>query len=86
MLAAVAFRFIVSTMLPKVSYLTMMDKYLLLGFVALIALVFQNAFATVFEDPDQQDLFDLVFALIFGGTHSVHSISHSIYNLSCEAA
>ena len=45
MLAAVAFRFVVSTMLPKVSYLTIMDYYLLIGFVALIILIFENAFA-----------------------------------------
>lgn len=43
MLAAVAFRFVVSTMLPKVSYLTFMDYYLLTGFIALIVIITENA-------------------------------------------
>jgi len=58
-----------STMLPKVSYLTMMDKYLLLGFVALIVLVFENAFAgSVFRGEDREEkenLMDMIFLVTF---------------------
>jgi len=43
MLAAVAFRFVVSSMLPKVAYLTLMDYYLLIGFVMLVILIGENA-------------------------------------------
>merc|ERR1719384_99722 len=66
MLAAVAFRFIVSTMLPKVSYLTVMDYYLLLGFLALILMIAENAIAGIPSLDKFGDDIDLWCALIFG--------------------
>ena len=43
LLAAVAFRFVVASILPKVSYLTLMDYYLIVTFVALTILLFEQA-------------------------------------------
>jgi hypothetical protein len=67
MLAAVAFRFVVSTMLPKVSYLTIMDYYILVGFVALVLLIFENAIVGIssLEQEIRRDI-DYGFALVFG--------------------
>ena len=67
MLAAVAFRFIVSTMLPKVSYLTIMDYYLLVGFVALILMIAENAIVGIPALDESGAAIDLWCALIFGG-------------------
>ena len=63
-------------MLSTVSYLTMMDKYLLLGFIALIVLVAENAFCgSIFQGTDDQEdkenLMDLVFLVTFSGMYSV---------------
>lgn len=54
----------------------MMDKYLLLGFVALIVLVFENAFAgSVFGGEDREEkenLMDMIFLVTFSGI--IHSV------------
>eukprot|EP01083_Nonionella_stella_P063989 166364_1 len=68
MLAAVAFRFIVSLMLPKVSYLTLMDYYLLLGFLALILLIAENAIAGIPALEAYGAAIDLYSAIFFAGT------------------
>ena len=66
MLSAVAFRFVVSSMLPKVSYLTWMDYYILTGFVALILLIGENAFLGIDSiDNDTANAVDLGFAIAF---------------------
>ena len=68
MLAAVAFRFVVSEYLPRVSYLTYMDYYLLTGFVSLVLLIFENAFAGSSRlTPEQADSMDDWCFTIFGG-------------------
>eukprot|EP01084_Bolivina_argentea_P088523 159826_1 len=43
MLTAVAFRYVVTDQLPKVAYLTIMDYYLLFGFIMLTGLIAENA-------------------------------------------
>jgi len=67
MLAAVAFRFVVETMLPKVNYLTLMDYYLLVGFIALTLLIGENAIAGIGDIPsDVRSAIDWGSAIIFG--------------------
>ena len=68
MLAAVAFRFVVETMLPKVNYLTLMDYYLLVGFIALTLLIGENAVAGISALPDDVSIaIDWASAILFGG-------------------
>ena len=66
MLAAVAFMFIVSTMLPKVSYLTIMDYYILVGFGLLMLMIAENAIAGIEGLQDYSDDIDLICAIVFG--------------------
>ena len=67
MLSAVAFRFVVSSMLPKVSYLTWMDYYILLGFVALIIMVGENAIVGFEQISEENAAYvDLVLGGLFG--------------------
>jgi hypothetical protein len=42
-LTAVAFKFVVSQNLPNISYLTLLDKYVLTSFVMLFIVVVENA-------------------------------------------
>ena len=68
MLAAVAFRFVVSTMLPRISYLTLMDKYLLFSFVMIVVLIAENTVVAVdglFKDSTWVSAFDYTFCLGF---------------------
>jgi len=67
MLAAVAFRFVISTMLPKVSYLTLLDYYIIVGFVALTILIGENAICGI-STLDQETTFaiDFLFGACFG--------------------
>eukprot|EP01084_Bolivina_argentea_P318433 552228_1 len=66
MLAAVAYRFIVTQMLPKVSYLTIMDYYILLGFVSVMVLIAENAIAGVQSLDKYGAAIDLWCAILFG--------------------
>ncbi len=74
MLAAVAFQFIVSTMLPKVSYLTVMDYYMLSGFVMLILMVLENAVCGAIESDDVGNAIDLWCSIVFGGMLNIFYI------------
>ena len=68
MLAAVAFRFVVSTMLPRVTYLTIMDKYLLLSFIMIVILIGENTIVAVqglFPSIEWVEAFDWTFSVAF---------------------
>merc|ERR1712013_264177 len=80
MLAAVAFMFIVSTMLPKVSYLTIMDYYILVGFGLLMLMIAENAIAGIEGFTlEYSDDIDLIFAIALGaiwlGIHIVGTVA-----------
>lgn len=60
LLTAVAFKFVVSQSLPTISYLTLLDKYVLSGLVFLGCMAIENAVAAVIPDPDDQKLFDRI--------------------------
>lgn len=68
MLTAVAFRYVVEEMLPKVNYLTLMDYYLLAGFIAVTALMAENALAgwDIFDD-NWKTAFEWTSGIIFLG-------------------
>ena len=81
MLASVAFRFVVSTMLPRVTYLTIMDGYLLLSFISIIALICENTIVGIPNAFSQDAVvaFDYSFAVGFyifwGAIHSLFAIT-----------
>jgi len=60
LLTAVAFKFVVSQSLPTISYLTLLDKYVLSGLVFLCCMAIQNAVVAVIPSPDDQKLFDRI--------------------------
>jgi len=47
LLTAVAFKELVNTYLPQISYLTILDKYVLAGFIMQVLVIVQNAVAKV---------------------------------------
>ncbi len=49
LLTAVAFKFVVSQSLPHISYLTLLDKYVLTSFVMLFFVVVENVAASLLE-------------------------------------
>ena len=78
MLTAVAFRYVITEQLPKVTYLTVMDYYLLLGFIMLTLLIFENAFIGItswepIEKTDTRVSIDTLFAtccvIVWAVTH-----------------
>ena len=62
MLATVAFKFVTSTILPPVSYLTWMDKYMTLMFSVVGFFVFDNAIAGYLGNFTAA--FDYIFAIV----------------------
>ncbi|XP_078360747.1 cys-loop ligand-gated ion channel-like [Oculina patagonica] len=60
LLTAVAFKFVVSQSLPTISYLTLLDKYVLSGLVFLCCMAIENAVAASIPDPDKQKYFDRI--------------------------
>ncbi|XP_068681182.1 cys-loop ligand-gated ion channel-like [Montipora capricornis] len=60
LLTAVAFKFVVSQSLPTISYLTLLDKYVLSGLIFLGCMAIENAVAAVVPNPDTQKWFDRI--------------------------
>ncbi|KAK2553672.1 Cys-loop ligand-gated ion channel [Acropora cervicornis] len=60
LLTAVAFKFVVSQSLPTISYLTLLDKYVLSGLIFLGFMAIENAVAAVIPNPDDQKMFDRI--------------------------
>ncbi|KAJ8037632.1 Gamma-aminobutyric acid receptor subunit beta-2 [Holothuria leucospilota] len=52
LLTAVAFKSVVSSSLPKIPYLTLMDKYVLWSLIIQCLVVLQNAIAVIFAEPN----------------------------------
>eukprot|EP00483_Globobulimina_turgida_P001747 UN01749 len=78
MLTAVAFRYVITEQLPKVNYLTIMDYYLLEGFIMLTLLIFENAFVGItswspIENIHKREEIDVwvatIFCIIWSLTH-----------------
>merc|ERR1711933_88038 len=78
MLTAVAFKYVITEQLPKVNYLTVMDYYLLEGFIMLTLLIAENAFVGIeswkpIETEKTRDQIDnmmtYIFAIVWGITH-----------------
>ncbi|PIK52444.1 putative gamma-aminobutyric acid receptor subunit gamma-2 isoform X2 [Apostichopus japonicus] len=67
LLTAVAFKFVVSSNLPTISYLTLLDKYVLWSLVFQCLMVVQNAVAVVFYKHDMSDIFDYICMGGLGG-------------------
>lgn len=65
LLTAVAFKYVVSQSLPTISYLTLLDKYVLSGLVFLRCMAIENAVAASIPDSDTQKKFDRI-SLYFG--------------------
>jgi hypothetical protein len=66
MLAAVAFRFVIESMLPKVTYLTLMDYYIMVGFLALSLLICENAIVGISHVGAVAKYIDYGFGVVFG--------------------
>ncbi|XP_070560478.1 neuronal acetylcholine receptor subunit alpha-9-II-like isoform X2 [Ptychodera flava] len=60
LLTSVAFKFVVSQSLPTISYLTILDKYILFCMTFQCIMVVQNATASVYTDVKDAKLFDLI--------------------------
>ncbi|KAH3762953.1 acetylcholine receptor subunit beta [Pelomyxa schiedti] len=50
MLTAVAYKYVIAGYLPKTTYLTLLDKYVLVGFIVLASVICENSAASVAED------------------------------------
>jgi hypothetical protein len=67
-LTAVAFKFTVSENIPKISYNTRLDTYVLFCFIFLAIVAVENAVFGFFELDRKSDL---IAFLIIGGTHYI---------------
>ncbi len=56
LLTAVAFKFVVGESLPKIAYLTLLDKYMLVAFTFLYAIAIENGLVTLFPVTEERDL------------------------------
>eukprot|EP00823_Brevimastigomonas_motovehiculus_P000389 TRINITY_DN1047_c0_g1_i1.p1 TRINITY_DN1047_c0_g1~~TRINITY_DN1047_c0_g1_i1.p1 ORF type:complete len:348 (+),score=87.96 TRINITY_DN1047_c0_g1_i1:101-1144(+) len=67
LLTAVAFKLMVSDSLPKVAYLTLLDKYILAAFLFLYIIALENGCVSCIIDDEWRSSVDYVFArLVFG--------------------
>ncbi|XP_022088447.1 glycine receptor subunit beta-like isoform X2 [Acanthaster planci] len=62
LLTAVAFKYVAAQALPPISYLTLLDKYVIFCLVFQCTAVCQNAVASAFATPDSRALFDAISA------------------------
>merc|ERR1712154_2985 len=78
MLTAVAFRYVITEQLPKVTYLTVMDYYLLEGFIMLTLLIAENGFVGIqtwkpIQSITTRENIDnwvaIIFLVLWGMTH-----------------
>ena len=66
MLTIVAFKFVINTFLPVISYLTWLDKYIICGFVLVGCSITENFFvSSLFLDHDTAKLVDKYFAIVY---------------------
>lgn len=66
-LTSVAFKYTVSSYLPRITYLTLMDKYVLATFVFLGVVGFENASVAVLSNKDTGRFVDRIFLCGAGG-------------------
>ncbi|XP_071788742.1 gamma-aminobutyric acid receptor subunit beta-3-like isoform X1 [Asterias amurensis] len=66
LLTAVAFKYVVSQSLPTISYLTLLDKYVLCGLILQCLIVSQNAMISLAESADRP-LFDVLSICVLAG-------------------
>ena len=78
LLTAVAFKQVVSTHLPSISYLTILDKYVLCGFLMQVLVVFQNVSDT------RQHAYNLFASPSLESAHPSH-LCHSLTGASLHA-
>ncbi|XP_032236006.2 cys-loop ligand-gated ion channel isoform X2 [Nematostella vectensis] len=69
LLTAVAFKFVVSQSLPTISYLTILDKYVLAVLVFLCGVAVENAVAAAISRQSVQKLFDRICLYVFVGIY-----------------
>jgi hypothetical protein len=76
LLTAAAYRYAISTMVPMVSYLTMLDKYVLVCSIFIMAMVIENGIAgtvALKKDMKAGEYLDIASAIVllvfFGGFH-----------------
>ncbi|XP_033625235.1 uncharacterized protein LOC117288467 [Asterias rubens] len=67
LLTAVAFKYVAAQSLPPISYLTLLDKYVIFCLVFQCIAVCQNAVASVFTTPESIMLFDTISACVMVG-------------------
>eukprot|EP00483_Globobulimina_turgida_P008945 UN08963 len=74
MLTAVMFKYVITEQLPQVTYLTIMDYYLLFGFVMLITIIVENTLSgmtrwSVDIRYEIEKWIGCIFGLIWIATH-----------------
>lgn len=89
-LTAVAFKFVISADLPKISYLTLLDKYVLGCFVFLALVVLENAFCEMPFISGEHGDYEFAIAwlcafLIFSACHTIYSMWQLCDRKSSEA-
>ncbi|XP_038058416.1 glycine receptor subunit beta-like [Patiria miniata] len=67
LLTAVAFKYVASQALPPISYLTLLDKYVIFCLVFQCLGVCQNAVVSAFTTPESRALFDAISAYVLVG-------------------
>lgn len=66
LLTAVAFKYVVSSYLPKVTYLTLLDKYILSSLILIFCTAAENAFVYLGREGDGAQEVDYIAAAIYG--------------------
>eukprot|EP00457_Paulinella_chromatophora_P006345 gb/GEZN01006363.1/.p1 GENE.gb/GEZN01006363.1/~~gb/GEZN01006363.1/.p1 ORF type:complete len:354 (+),score=27.55 gb/GEZN01006363.1/:137-1198(+) len=64
LLTSVAFKFLVASQLPKVSYLTQLDFYFMFAFFCQGAVILENALVSLMTDTAQAEMIDRYFFII----------------------
>lgn len=72
LLTSVAFKFLVGEKLPSISYLTLLDKYIIICFLIQLLIIFENALVSVIDNGSDVDR---IFYIVLG---SVWALSHII--------
>jgi hypothetical protein len=68
LLTVVALKFVMSSSIPRINYLTLFDTYNIIGMLAIIAVIIENFLVSLFFNDNQTegaDFVDLVFASMF---------------------
>ncbi|CAH1788931.1 unnamed protein product [Owenia fusiformis] len=85
-LTNIAFKFVVNQCLPKISYLTYLDKYIIASMLVLTTVCMWHAFISVLKNHPSADQIDMVAVITFASAYFIFTFAYGLrlYVYACK--